>query len=100
MARWHPYVRSRIEQAQEAIAAGGPNMDVMILELTLHLWHHAGAYTRCGPSSQDMFLAQRAVYYTSGGLSLHYRQTSGAGRCRGARTRQSRRALSHWGGRT
>lgn len=33
LAKHHPYVRSRVEQAEEAIAAGGEEMAVMILEL-------------------------------------------------------------------
>ena len=66
MARWHPYVRSRIEQAQEAIAAGGPNMDVMILELP-YIFGTMPGRTPLWTIFTDMFLAQRVVYYTSGG---------------------------------
>ncbi len=33
LAERHPYIRSRVEQEQEAITAGGKELDVMILEL-------------------------------------------------------------------
>jgi len=33
LAKHHPYIRSRVMQAEEAIKAGGEKMDVMILEL-------------------------------------------------------------------
>lgn len=68
LSRHHPYIRSRMEQEEEAIAAGGDEVAVMILELPyifgsmpgrIPIWKPLIAYIRNAP----------LLFYTRGGTN-------------------------------
>lgn len=69
LAERHPYIRSRQQQAEEAVRAGGDALDVMILELpyvfgstpdTTPLWRPLVRYLRRWP----------VIFYTKGGTNV------------------------------
>jgi nucleoside-diphosphate-sugar epimerase len=48
LTRWHPYIRSRIDQEHAALAFADKNFDVAVLELPYIFRYAAGPQTRLG----------------------------------------------------
>jgi len=70
LAERHPYIRCRVEQAERAIAAGGDEMDVMILELPYifgSMPHHIPIWKSV---FLDRFAKGRIVFFPKGGTNM------------------------------
>lgn len=68
MARHHPYIRSRVEQATACIEAGGDRLDVMILELG-YIFGSMPGRTPLWKPLIDYLRSPFPVFYSAGGTN-------------------------------
>ncbi|MBI9107715.1 MAG: NAD(P)H-binding protein [Spirochaetales bacterium] len=69
LSKHHPYIRSRVMQAEEAIKAGGEQMDVMILELPYIFGSIPGRTPLWKDVLLDGFLERKSIACMGGGTA-------------------------------
>ena len=69
LAKHHPYIRSRVNQAADAIAAGGDDMEVMILELPYIFGAMPGRVPLWKDVLLDRFRDSAKIHYMDGGTA-------------------------------
>ena len=70
LAERHPYIRCRVEQAERTIAAGGDEMDVMILELPYIFGSMPHRIPLWKDVMLDRFAKGRVVFFPNGGTNM------------------------------
>jgi len=70
LSKHHPYIRCRLEQAEQAIAAGGDKMAVMILELPYIFGSMPNRTPLWKDVLLDRFLKSRVVFFPRGGTNM------------------------------
>ena len=70
LAERHPYIRCRVEQAERTIAAGGDEMDVMILELPYIFGSMPHRIPLWKDVMLDRFAKGRVVFFPKGGTNM------------------------------
>jgi nucleoside-diphosphate-sugar epimerase len=69
LSKHHPYIRSRVMQAEEAIKAGGKRMDVMILELPYIFGNIPGRIPLWKSVLLDGFYERKSIAFMGGGTA-------------------------------
>lgn len=69
LTRDHLYIRARQEQAEAALAAAAPSMDMMILEMPYVMGAVPGRVSRWAPLVQRVN-SSRPLFYTAGGSNM------------------------------
>jgi dihydroflavonol-4-reductase len=70
LAKHHPYIECRIEQAEAAIAEGGSGMDVCVLELPYIFGTMPGRVPLWKDILVDRLIDSRVVFYPRGGSAM------------------------------
>ncbi len=70
LKKHHPYIKCRVEQAERAIAAGGGEMAVMILELPYIFGSMPNRVPLWKDVLLDRFLKSRVIFFPGGGTNM------------------------------
>lgn len=70
LAERHPYIKCRVEQAERAVAAGEPGMDVMILELPYIFGSMPGRLPLWKEVFLDQYTKGNTIFFPRGGTNM------------------------------